>query len=506
MKLRHRYRNIARLLCTAAVLCFICAGTACSVAQDPVSSPVLTENSVIITPKNIDAAGTPEAATPAPETPAATQTLPTGETDKIIDALAATHAESWTETVFTAVQTEGSNCNFSAYVYRDGSWAQEFNCSGFVGKNGLAEGDKEEGDGKTPAGVYALGQSFGINDAPSGAPFDYIKVTASLYWDCDVRSLYYNQLVDAADMPSAWDRNASERLANYPGSYDYAVEIRYNTDPVVAGKGSAIFLHCTRENSYSTAGCVAIPETYMEKVLTLLTDRSCIVISRDTGTLAGYLADAANDTPFEPHTNPALPEYFTYITDLIPNAVVDIRYFGTYNFMGRRADGYEANVAISTKALAEKLYIAAQQLYADGYRLIIYDAYRPKQAVADFIAWGQDPDDTSMKEYFYPDLTKEELFSYGYISSRSRHSRGSAVDLSIVTLDGTPVDMGGTFDFFGPVSHHDAEGISSEAAANRAYLKSVMENAGLTAINSEWWHYYLKDEPFTETYFDFPVR
>ena len=500
-------RNNSRkhIFLTAALICLILTFNGCIETHLPEKSPEKAENDLIITPK-INEEATPAGETVVPEfcTP-----VKTGETDKIDPVCAALNKSGtagYADVVFTAVAAGGSACTFCAYSYKDGGWNTEFQCAGFIGRNGLAEGDKKEGDGKTPCGIYPLGMAFGIDDKPENISVDYTKVTDDLYWDCDVNSLYYNSPVYGSDMPEGWDREASERLADHKGSYDYSVEIRYNTEPVVAGLGSAIFLHCTRKTTEYTLGCVAIPKQFMEKTLELMTEKSCIMIARDVEKLTALIEKADPKATFTGKKSNDLPDGFTYITDLIPNAVVDIRYFGTNNFTGRRVNGYEANVAISTEAFARNLYRAAEQLFADGYKLVIYDAYRPARAVDDFIAWGRDTEDTVMKPYFYPDYSKEELFSYGYISSRSRHSRGSAADISIVRLDGTPVEMGGTFDFFGDISHHGAQGISAEASENRDYLKSVMENAGLTALHTEWWHYYLKDEPYKETYFDFPVR
>ncbi len=477
----------------------------CSAPRLPENSLEKTENIMIVTPE-IYEKETPGGGTcsPVPGTPPATGAA--DRTDPVPATLNKAGTANYADVIFTATASGGSSCVFSAYKYTEDGWKPEFRCDGFIGRNGMAEGDKTEGDGRTPCGIYPLGMAFGIDEGPEGISVAYTRVSDDLYWDCDVNSLYYNSPVSGPDMPEGWDRKASERLADHKGSYDYSVEIRYNTDPVVSGRGSAIFLHCTGETTEYTLGCVAIPKPYMEKVLALLTGKSCIVIARDVEKLTACIAEAGTEAPFDRLKNDGLPDGFTYITDLIPNAVVDLRYFGTDNFTGRRVDGYEANAAICTEALARALYRAARQLFADGYRLVIYDAYRPARAVADFIAWGQDPEDSVMKPYYYPAFSKEELFRYGYISSKSRHSRGSAADISIVRLDGSPVDMGGTFDFFGDISHHGAAGISGEAAANREYLKSVMENAGLTALGSEWWHYYVKDEPFPETYFDFPVR
>ncbi len=141
-----------------------------------------------------------------------------------------------------------------------------------------------------------------------------------------------------------------------------------------------------------------------------------------------------------------------------------------------------------------------------GYQMKIFDAYRPARAVKHFVLWGLEDQDIRMKQYFYPDLEKEELFNTGYIAKQSSHSRGSTVDLTLLEMrTGREVDMGSPFDFFGEISHPDFRGITEEQYANRMLLRSVMMRNGFLPFSCEWWHFTLEDEPFTETYFDFPV-
>ena len=141
-----------------------------------------------------------------------------------------------------------------------------------------------------------------------------------------------------------------------------------------------------------------------------------------------------------------------------------------------------------------------------GYQMKIFDAYRPARAVKHFVLWGLEDQDIRMKQYFYPDLEKEELFNAGYIAKQSSHSRGSTVDLTLLEMrTGREVDMGSPFDFFGEISHPDFKGITEEQYANRMLLRSVMMRNGFLPFSCEWWHFTLEDEPFTETYFDFPV-
>lgn len=212
--------------------------------------------------------------------------------------------------------------------------------------------------------------------------------------------------------------------------------------------------------------------------------------------------------PPEPDTpSPELDSSdFVLISDVVPDAILEIRYYSTYNFVGERIDGYEAPAALLTREAAEALRKVSDDLSAQGYRLKIYDAYRPQSAVDHFQRWAADLEDVSMKEYFYPDLDKSVLFSQGYISSKSGHSRGSTVDLTLFDMAaGKELDMGGTFDYFGKRSHPDFAGLTEEQAANRKLLRDAMLSHGFKGINTEWWHFTLKDEPYPDTYFGFPV-
>ena len=197
---------------------------------------------------------------------------------------------------------------------------------------------------------------------------------------------------------------------------------------------------------------------------------------------------------------------FVLLSDYVPGIVQEIRYFSTYNFVGDRIDGYEEPCAIVSKEAARALKAVSNALNVQGYRLKIFDAYRPASAVKHFVLWGIEDLDLRMKPYFYPDLEKQELFAKGYIASQSSHSRGSAVDLTLLDMrTGKEVDMGSPFDLFSPVSHPDYTGVTEEQYQNRMLLQQVMVRNGFQPIDCEWWHFSLKDEPYPETYFDFPV-
>jgi len=199
---------------------------------------------------------------------------------------------------------------------------------------------------------------------------------------------------------------------------------------------------------------------------------------------------------------------FVNVSDVIPDAILEIRYFTSYNFVGEPITGYEEPVALLTKEAAAALKEVSDELLLKGYRLKIFDAYRPQMAVEHFKNWARDVEDTRMKEYFYPELDKSVLFVSGYIASRSGHSRGSTVDLTLFDMaTGKEVDMGGPYDFFGDISHSArTEGLTQEQIENRAILKNAMEAHGFYSISTEWWHFHLKNEPYPNTYFNFPVK
>ncbi len=197
---------------------------------------------------------------------------------------------------------------------------------------------------------------------------------------------------------------------------------------------------------------------------------------------------------------------FVLLADYVPGIVQEIRYYSTYNFVGERVDGYEEPVALLTREAARALKMGSNEMNVMGYRLKIFDAYRPANAVRHFVLWGIEDLDLRMKPYFYPSLEKQELFVKGYIASKSSHSRGSTVDLTLLDMrTGKEVDMGSPFDLFDEKSHPDYTGISQEQYENRMRLQQVMVRNGFEPIDCEWWHFTLRDEPFPDTYFNFPV-
>ena len=200
------------------------------------------------------------------------------------------------------------------------------------------------------------------------------------------------------------------------------------------------------------------------------------------------------------------PSGFVVLADMIPHIVQEIRYYSTYNFIGERIDGYEEPCALLTKEAARALKGVSNEMFVQGYRLKVFNAYRPACAVKQFVFWGLEDQDIRMKPYFYPDLEKQELFSKGYIAKMSSHSRGSAVDLTLLDMKtGKELDMGSPFDLFSELSHPDCRDITDEQYANRMTLRNSMIRNGFAPIDCEWWHFMLEDEPYPDTYFEFPV-
>lgn len=218
---------------------------------------------------------------------------------------------------------------------------------------------------------------------------------------------------------------------------------------------------------------------------------------------------------------------FVRLRDIDSSIIEEIRYFTDNNFVGEGVAGYRANCAIMTEKAAQNLKLAQEDFVQLGYSIVIYEAYRPQKATDHFVKWAKDLEDDKMLTLYYPRVPKSELFA-GYISLKSAHTRGAAVDISLIPLhkrphsciekdfvlsdgvrlksldDGT-VDMGGHFDLLDEASWHDSDLVTKEQAAMRNLLRSVMEKRGFNMYRKEWWHYSLADEPFPDTYFDFDV-
>lgn len=210
------------------------------------------------------------------------------------------------------------------------------------------------------------------------------------------------------------------------------------------------------------------------------------------------------------------PSDFVLVGDVIPDVILEIRYHSTFNFIGDRIQGYDEPIAVLTRRAADSLKVVSDELLQQGYRLKIFDAYRPQCAVDYFMAWAQDISDDRMREFFYPELEKAVIVPRGYVAERSSHTRGSTVDLTLFEMaTQKDVDMGCTFDYFGRASHPDVQPAEAIGAYppineaqwhNRMILQDAMVRHGFNIYDCEWWHFTLADEPYPDTYFRFPLQ
>jgi D-alanyl-D-alanine dipeptidase len=226
-----------------------------------------------------------------------------------------------------------------------------------------------------------------------------------------------------------------------------------------------------------------------------------------------------------------IPEAFVDIQKVIPEVRLDIRYYGPHNFIGEKVDGYMAPKCLLTRQAAESLAKVQKELTPFSLSMKIYDCYRPQRAVNHFVRWAKEIDNTKTKKEFYPTVDKRNLFKDGYIDSKSGHSRGSTVDLTIVAMPipkqqnyiprqklsecylplpkrfrDNSIDMGTGFDCFHELSHTANKNIGHQQKNNRLLLKALMEKHGFRNYDKEWWHYTLKNEPYPDTYFDFVIE
>ncbi len=240
---------------------------------------------------------------------------------------------------------------------------------------------------------------------------------------------------------------------------------------------------------------------------------------------------AAASCAGDPNAPAADETAFVSVTELDPTIVVDARYFGEHNFIGGPINGYEASKCLLTKETGGALAEVQRELRPMGLGLKTYDCYRPQRAVDQFVSWAKDLGDTKMRAEFYPTVDKADLFRDGYIAEKSGHSRGSTVDLTIVALPpadqeqyhaGDPLractlpadqrfrdnslDFGTGYDCFDPLAHTANLSVGATQRAMRELLTNVMAEHGFTNLAEEWWHFTLKNEPFPNTYFDFPIH
>lgn len=197
---------------------------------------------------------------------------------------------------------------------------------------------------------------------------------------------------------------------------------------------------------------------------------------------------------------------FILLDEFLPGIRWDAKYATWDNFTGKPVDGYQVNRIVGTRALCAALDRAREEAASLGFGLLLWDGYRPQRAVDSFLRWSQQPEDGRTKPRHYPNINRAEMFERGYVAVKSGHSRGSTVDLTLYDLaTGELVPMGGDHDLMDSVSHHGAPGITQAEANNRERLRSTMAASGFDSYVREWWHYTLRDEPYPDTYFDFPI-
>ena len=375
-----------------------------------------------------------------------------------------------------------------------------------IGKNGFAPtGQKREGDGKTPSGIFPLQMTFGYEKSIK-TKMPYRQALADDIWVDDPHADDYNRWVKKMETRAA----SYEIIKRDDNLYKYGIIIEYNTNPVIKGYGSAIFFHIWRGENITTEGCVAVSEQDIVKILGWLDPQALpvIIIVKDK-----------------------IQECFVDIQEAIPEILLDIRYYGPHNFLGEKVDGYQAPKCLLTRQTAEALAHVQKELAPFLLSLKIYDCYRPQRAVDHFVRWAREIDNIKTKKEFYPTVDKINLFIDGYIDSKSGHSRGSTVDLTIVTLPApgqqeyiygqklsecylpaakrfgdNSIDMGTGFDCFHELSNTLNKNIATQQKINRLLLKTLMEKHGFRNYDKEWWHYTLNNEPYPDTYFDFAIE
>jgi D-alanyl-D-alanine dipeptidase len=226
-----------------------------------------------------------------------------------------------------------------------------------------------------------------------------------------------------------------------------------------------------------------------------------------------------------------LPKGFVYINDIDESIIVNLKYFTNDNFIGRRVPHYYANKGIMTKETALALSEAQKKFLSKGYSIVIYDAYRPASSVKYFMEWMSDESDNIRKKYHYPYIKEKKDMKDIYIDSKSGHSRGSTVDMTIIktnqklltesiyeerTFNGkiypfnkdNTLDCGTSYDLMDPASWADNNtlDLTKEQKYNRELIREVMESSGFKILPEEWWHFSLKKETFPDTYFDFDIK
>jgi len=378
----------------------------------------------------------------------------------------------------------------SYYEKIDGIWTNIIKeIPSTIGKYGINK--TKEGDLKSPTGIFSLGSAFGF--APKlNTKYPFLKLDNSYYWVDDIESVYYNQLVHYID-GNRKEFISGEQMATFD-VYKYGIFINYNLERK-RSLGSAIFMHIYRSKDSPTGGCIATDEENLKLIISRLDiQKNPLIVIGDTYDYVKYYNE---DNIVQPNR---LHDEFVYIKDVIPDILIDAKYYTGDNFLGRRVKGYKNNTAIIKYEVALALLDIQRELIKENLSLIIFDAYRPQKAVDDFINWANDSNDIKEKENYYPNVPKNKLIEYGYIGALSNHSKGNTVDLAIVDLKtGQLLDMGSHFDFFGEISHYATDKITKAQFNNRKLLREKMISKGFSPYDNEWWHFSYDYQKYSKT-------
>lgn len=225
----------------------------------------------------------------------------------------------------------------------------------------------------------------------------------------------------------------------------------------------------------------------------------------------------------------SLPGGFVYLRDIDPTIIQDIRYATSNNFVGRPLSGYGAAECVVMREVGMRLRAVQQELAARNLSLKMFDCYRPARASRDMVAWSQNGRETAAERRYNPKIRKTELFRLGYIASRSQHSTGAALDLSLVDLKADnsakydpakaygdctapvearapegSVDMGTGYDCTDAKGHTSAPSITPDQRAWRRRLVAAMAKQGFVNYSKEWWHFSLPGAGGAA--YDFPIQ
>jgi zinc D-Ala-D-Ala dipeptidase len=351
-----------------------------------------------------------------------------------------------------------------------------------VGKNGLAWGiglhpmnakipSKKESDGRSPAGIFSLGSAFGF--APSSEmrqlKWDYLPLHEFIEAVDDPLSYYYNCIVDRREIIPDW--HSSEKMGEEP-LYAAGIVVNHNFPNPQPGEGSAIFLHIWRKENSGTAGCTAMSLENLNTILSWL-DRDKYPVLVQLPIHEYHEMQNAWDLPIKNKNSSPADCNLLDISQVIPNIVLDVRYATSNNFLGFAV--YAKPVCYLHKKAADALIQVQKELSSIGLGLKIFDGYRP----------------LSVQQAMW-DAVQDERYVSNPAKNKGRHTRGTAVDLTLVDREGNELQMPTPFDDFTEKAHSDYPDLPKKVLQNRALLAKVMKRHGFQQLPTEWWHFDLE--------------